>query len=140
VLRLLGGATFGANLNLTIQMAMGVALLAGMRLARRGHYRSHGWCQASVVLLNTILISTIMVPSFERQLLPDLQRLTADAYDSVAFAHAMLGAVAELLGLFVIAVAGTGLVPDRLRFKNYRRWMRTTLVVWWPAIAAGLAT
>jgi plastocyanin/uncharacterized membrane protein YozB (DUF420 family) len=140
VLHLLGGATFVAKLNLTIQIAMGVALLAGMLLARRGHYRSHGWCQASVVLLNTILISTIMVPSFERQLLPDLRRLTADAYGSVAFAHATLGAVAELLGLFVVGVAGTGLVPDRVRFKNYRLWMRTTLVVWWLAIAAGLAT
>ena len=61
------GATFWADLNLVIQIAMGVALLVGMALARRQHFRAHMVCQSSVMLLNLVLICVIMLPAFRRQ-------------------------------------------------------------------------
>ena len=36
------GATFAADLNLIVQLAMGVALLAGAFLARRKRFSAHG--------------------------------------------------------------------------------------------------
>ncbi len=44
-------ASFGADVNLLIQLAMGIALLAGAFLARAKRYTAHGICQALVVLL-----------------------------------------------------------------------------------------
>jgi hypothetical protein len=41
------GATFRADLNLIVQIAMGLALLFGMYLAKRKKFRAHKYCQSS---------------------------------------------------------------------------------------------
>lgn len=120
---------------------MGVALLAGMRLARLRQFRAHARCQTIVMLLNLVMIALIMVPSFHRQVSPNLGKATADLYYALPSIHAALGSVAELLGLYVVLVAlGVRLVPIRLRFHNYRAWMRTTLALWWIVIGFGVGT
>lgn len=133
------GGTFRADVNLSLQLAMGVALLAGMALARAGRYRAHRWCQTSVVLLNLLLIAGLMAPSFEAQVRPHV-REAASLYFAVPLVHAALGTLAECLGIYVILVAGTRVVPRRLRFRRFRIWMRATLAVWWIVIALGAAT
>jgi len=35
---------------------------------------------------------------------------------------------AELAGLYIVIVAGTNMLPQRLSFKNWERWMRAELV------------
>lgn len=134
------GATWRADLNLALQLLMGLALLLGMWLARQKRFRAHAVCQASVLLFNLLLIASIMLPSFRLQTLP---RLTANLHKTdVAFAtvHAGLGTLAELLGLYVILVAGTKLLPEGWRFKNYKPWMRATLALWWLVILLGVGT
>ena len=42
------GAPFGADLNLVVQLIMGVALIAGALLARQKRYTGHGICQTAV--------------------------------------------------------------------------------------------
>src|SRR6266496_2208861 len=66
------GATFRADLNLVVQLAMGLALLVGMFLARRKKFRAHKYCQSSVMLLNLVMIFLIMAPSFHKQVQPQL--------------------------------------------------------------------
>src|SRR5437899_11288476 len=65
------GATLNADLNLLVQLTMGVALLVGMFLARRNRFTAHGICQATVMLLNLAMIGLIMWPSF-RGVIPQL--------------------------------------------------------------------
>jgi plastocyanin/uncharacterized membrane protein YozB (DUF420 family) len=134
------GATFAADLNLVVQLAMGAALVTGMFLARRKNYRLHARCQASVVLLNLVMIVLIMAPQFHKQVEPNLAQITTDRYYTLPFFHAALGTVAEVLGLYVILVAGTDMIPKSLRFDNYKPWMRTTLALWWTVIGLGVAT
>jgi plastocyanin/uncharacterized membrane protein YozB (DUF420 family) len=135
------GATFAADLNLLVQIGMGVALLAGAWLARRRRFRAHGRCQATVMLLNVVMILLVMAPSFHRQVSPNLQNTRSDLYYALPALHAGLGTIAELLGLYVVLVAsGAPVVPIRLRFTDYRRWMRTTLVLWWVVLAFGVGT
>ena len=50
------GATFEADLNLTMQVVMAVALIAGAVLAKRKRYSAHGICQTTVLLLNLMMI------------------------------------------------------------------------------------
>jgi plastocyanin/uncharacterized membrane protein YozB (DUF420 family) len=134
------GATMRADLNLSIQLLMGMALLFGMYLARRGKYRAHKYCQSSVLILNLAMIFLIMAPSFHRQVEQELPHRLNDPYYLLPAIHTGLGTIAELLGLYIVLVAGTGIIPERLRFKRYKPWMRTELVLWWVVILFGLGT
>lgn len=129
-----------ANVNLAAQIAMGLALLVGMMLARRKLFRAHGICQATVVLLNLIPIFYYMLPVFRRGVLPGVPARLNDAYYAVSTAHAALGTIAEMLGLYILLVAGTKLLPQALRFKKWKRWMRTELIIWWVVIGFGIGT
>ena len=134
------GATFRADLNLVVQIAMGLALLVGMMLARRKQFRAHKYCQSSVMLLNLLMIFLIMAPSFHDQVEPQLFGGLKDSYYLVPYIHTVLGTIAELLGLYIVLVAATKIVPKRLRFKRYKPWMRTELALWWIVVLIGLAT
>ncbi len=132
------GATFGADLNLIVQIAMGGALLAGAFLARRRRFKAHAICQTTVMLLNVVMIAVVMWPSFWRQVVPRIPAHLGDYYYAVATAHAGLGIVTELLGLYIVAVAATGVVPRRLRFQRWKLWMRTELGLWWAVVLIGI--
>jgi uncharacterized membrane protein YozB (DUF420 family) len=134
------GARFGSDLNLIVQLLMGLALLLGMFLARTGFYRAHAICQSSVVLLNLVLIALIMLPPFARDIVPGLPRRLSQSYYWLPTLHATLGGVTQLLGLYILLRAGTDWLPERLRFANYKLWMRTTFALWWSVILLGIAT
>ena len=133
------GGTFAADLNLLLQVTMALALTVGMFLARQKHYFAHGCVQSTVVILNLIPIAMIMLPSFRQQVAPQVPAGLSDKYYSVALAHTMVGSLAELLGLYVI-LTGMKLLPESIRFRNYKVWMRSTLGVWWVAVALGIFT
>lgn len=134
------GARLGSDVNLVVQLLMGFVLVLGMAIARRGMYRAHAICQSSVVLLNLLLIASIMLPPFARDIVPGLPRRLDQAYYFLPTLHAVLGAAAELLGLYILVRAGTKWLPERLCFRNYKLWMRTTLALWWSVILLGIAT
>jgi len=134
------GATFRADLNLVVQILMGIALLYGMYLARRRKFKAHKYCQSLVMILNLVMISLIMVPSFHKQVQPQVPGGLKETYYLVAYLHAMLGAIAEVLGLYIVLVAATKIVPPKLRFKRYKPWMRTELAIWWLVTLFGIGT
>ena len=134
------GATFGADLNLIVQIAMGVALIAGTFLARRKRYTAHGVCQTAVMLLNLVMIGLVMWPSFQQQVRPALPKVLHKWYYAAATIHALLGVTAELLGLYIVIVAGTSALPQWLRFKDWKRWMRTELILWSIVVLTGVGT
>ena len=133
-------APWQADLTLLIEAVMGIALLAGAVLARRRRYGAHAWCQSAVVLLNLVVIGFAMAPSFYIQLAPKIPQAMRKSYYAIATGHAALGVVAELTGLYVILAAGTNLLPKFLRLRNYRGWMRATLILWWAVLLLGVAT
>ena len=134
------GAGFKANFNLVSQLAMGVALIGGGLLARAKRYAAHGICQSAVLLINLILIAFVMWPSFQGQVLPALSKHMVDRYSGAAAAHGFLGAIAELLGLYIVLAAGTEILPPRLRISRWKLWMRIELVLWWLVIVTGVLT
>ena len=126
------------NINLIAQLSMGIILLIGMVLARRKWYRAHGICQSAVVILNLIPIATFMLPVFRHGILSGLSTNPDSFFVTIAIAHAALGTIAEIFGIYIILSAGTNLLPETLRFKNYKKWMRLELALWWLAIASGI--
>jgi uncharacterized membrane protein YozB (DUF420 family) len=134
------GATFAADLNLVVQLITGIALLVGGLLAKQKRYAGHGVCQTSVLLLNLWMIALVMWPSFQQQVGPAFPRVFHKRYFTVATIHAALGVAAELLGLYIVMVAGTNLLPQRLCLKRWKLWMRAELVLWWSVLLSGLWT
>lgn len=134
------GATFEADLNLVVQVVMGLALIGGAVLAKRKRYRAHGICQTTVLLLNLLMIGLVMWPSFQQQVRPALPKVLHKWYHAAATIHALLGITAELFGLYIVIVAGTNALPEWLRFKDWKRWMRTELVLWSIVVLTGVGT
>jgi hypothetical protein len=66
------GAPFAADLNLIVQLMMGVALIAGTFLAKRRRYRAHDICQTTVLVLNLLMIALVMWPSFQLSFLDSI--------------------------------------------------------------------
>jgi hypothetical protein len=129
-----------ADVTLLLELAMGVGLLIGALLARMRRFRQHAWCQSVIVLLNCAAIVLTMMPSFRLQVIPRLPAKLGKTHYALATAHAALGAVAELAGLYVLLAAGTTVLPRTLRITDYKLWMRTVLVLWWVVLVLGLAT
>ena len=133
-------ASFGADVNLLVQLAMGIALLAGAFLARAKRYTAHGICQALVLLLNLPMIALVMWPSFHQRVLPRLATRFAKRNYAIATAHGALGALAEVLGLYILLVAGTNVLPVTWRVQRWKLWMRIELVLWWVVLLLGFGT
>ena len=134
------GATFEADFNLVVQLAMAAALVAGVFLAKQGRYKAHGICQTTVLLLNLVMIGLVMWPGFRRQAIPRSLSVLHRSYYAAPLVHAALGMTAELLGLYIVLVAGTNVLPMWLRFTNWKLWMRTEFVLWFVVIISGMGT
>jgi hypothetical protein len=116
---------------LLLEMGMGAGLLAGAWLARVGRFRIHAACQSAIVILNLALIIRVV---------PKLPGRIGRPYYALATAHAVMGGVAELGGLYILLAAGTDLLPEKLRIVRLRVWMRSLLLIWWIVLLLGMAT
>lgn len=133
-------APLGADLALLLEMAMGFGLLFGAWLARTGRLRQHAWCQSAIALVNLAVIAVAMIPSFRSQVLPRIPSKLSKPYYGLASMHAGLGTVAELAALYLLLAVGTRLLPEKLRIKRYKAWMRGVVLLWWLGLLLGVAT
>jgi uncharacterized membrane protein YozB (DUF420 family) len=133
-------ASRSADLVLLLEIAMGAGLLLGAWLARLGRFRQHAWCQSLIVLLNLLIIVLLMIPSFRVHVWPRIPAKLGKAYYALGTAHAALGSVTELAGLYILLSAGTRILPEKFRIARYKVWMRSVLVLWWLVLFLGFAT
>ena len=133
-------APLAADLVLLLEIAMGVGLTIGARLARMRHFRLHALCQSGIVLLNLVVISLSMICSFRTHVAPGIPAKLDRAYYGFGVAHAALGSGTEVVALYILLAAGTRVLPQRFRITRYKLWMRCVLVLWWIALLLGFAT
>jgi hypothetical protein len=133
-------AGYRADLNLTIQLAMGMALFFGAVLARAKRFLAHGICQSAVLVLNLLMICLWMLPSFLSQVSPHLPKRLGKRFYAVATIHGVVGMLAEILGLYIVLGAGTKILPETWRFKRWKIWMRIELILWWIVLLMGVVT
>jgi len=129
-----------ADLMLLLEIAMGVGLLTGAWLARARRFRQHACCQSVIVLLNLAVIGLMMIPSFHVHVFPRIPGRLGKAYYALATTHAGLGTFTELAALYILLSAGTQVLPEKLRIRKYKPWMRGVLVLWWGVLFLGIAT
>lgn len=133
-------STFGGDANLVVQLGLGALLLVGVVLVRRGGHRAHGACQTAALVGALVLTVVWMAPAFHETYWDALARRVVNRVNIAVVAHVVAGTLALGLGIWVVLVAGTPLVPARWRFADYKRWMRPLLALWWLAIALGVVT
>jgi uncharacterized membrane protein YozB (DUF420 family) len=133
-------APLAADLVLLLEIAMGVGLTIGARLARMRHFRPHALCQSLIVLLNLVVITLPMICSFRVHVAPGIPARLDRAYYGFGVAHATLGSVTEAAALYILLGAGTHVLPERFRITKYKIWMRSVLVLWWITLLLGFAT
>lgn len=125
---------------LAIELAIAGLLVVGMFVVRRGHVRAHMIIQSSMVLVNIPIVLVLMMPYFLQYVWPGLPTDVGQAYFLWPTVMLCAGAVAEAIGVYILLVAGTTLIPERWRFRRYKLWMRTELILWWAVVLAGVAT
>ena len=129
-----------ADLVLFLEIGIALGLLVGAWLARKRKFREHTWCQSVAVLLNLVLVAVVMVPTFREQVSPKIPAKLGKSYVGLPASHGALGGIVEVIALYILLAAGTKLLPERLRIRRYKLWMRTVLVAWWLVLLLGAAT
>ena len=123
-----------------VEVGMAVTLLVGMFVVRSGRVRLHAYLQSSIVLGNLPVILIWMLPRYLSLIVPGLPDELLEPFYLVPTLMLAVGALAEGLGVYILLVAATNLLPERWRFRAYKRWMRTELCLWWSVVALGLLT
>jgi uncharacterized membrane protein YozB (DUF420 family) len=127
-------ATLVADINLLVQTALFFILVIAALQARNRRYDSHRTLMTVAVVINAAAIVAVMNPSFFR-VLPFAVRNPDAPGPTVMWPHVALGAVAELMGAFL--VIRLGLEPASA--PRLRRVMAVTLLLWLAALVVGFA-
>lgn len=131
-------ASMLSDLALVLGTLSAVMLTIGWQLARHQHYGIHRWVQTSGVILNSLVVALVMLNSFLANVLPAIPARLGESYYGVATVHALIGLVTLVLGWFVVLRAN-GLMPQALRFQNYKPVMRTAYALYMLATALGVS-
>ena len=134
------GAPNTSDWVLIFELAVGLLLIVGMFLVRRGYIRAHMYIQSSMILINIPVVLWWMVPEYMLYVWPGLPAGIHMEFYWVPTVMLVAGIAAEVLGIYIILVATTSLIPERFRFRNYKLWMRSELILWWVVLLAGIST
>ena len=126
------------NVSLTLQIVILFLLILGLPLVRGANSRknliSHGYLTLVALVLHTILIFLVMVPTFTSGL-GELSGLSF--LDSITvWSHIVLGTAAEVLAIGII-VPWLYKRPSRITCAKMKKWMMPTFVIWVIAIVNG---
>jgi len=130
-------ATLRSDLTLILILISALLFNIGFILARRKRFEAHRWVQTTSVTLNTLVVLISMVTSYIIHILPGIPAKLNQGDYAVTTVHGMVGAIALLWGIFVM-LRGNKLVPKRLRFKNYKLFMRGAYAFYMLATLGGV--
>lgn len=122
------------------EIALGLVLVLGLLVVRRGRVRLHMYLQSAVVLVNLPIALLAMLPPYLDYVWPGLPADLGQSFYLYPTIMLVAGLLAEGLGLYIVLVAATSWLPERLRFRRYKLVMRTELILWWAVLLTGLGT
>lgn len=129
---------FATDMTLVLSLLVAAALTVGVVLARRRDFRSHRIVQTAAASSNAVLVLWMMVFPFFDFVAPGIPERLGERFYWVTTLHAIVGAAALLLGVFVVLRAN-GLMPQSLRFRNYKGFMRVSYALYMMATLIGVA-
>lgn len=126
------------NVSLSLQVAILFLLILGLPFVRSQSSRKnltwHGYSTVAALVLHTILILLVMVPSFTKGV-SEFGELSI--FNSITvWSHAVLGTTAEVLGI-VLVVAWLRRGPSKMACALWKKWMMPTFIIWTVSIVNG---
>lgn len=128
-------AFFLSDVNLLLQLVILVVLILAVFFKSRQSYLRHGATMGIAVTLHTVLIFSIMVPSFASLVGSFGNLFWSSAL--VILLHAVLGSLVELLGLYLVVAWALNRWNVKVCFGN-KRFMKPTIILWLIEIALGM--
>ena len=131
-------APFLSDLSLILILLTAIMFTIGWQLARHAHYETHRWVQTVAAVINAVVVLGFMINSYVTHIFPGIPAKLLTGDYAVTTVHALVGTIGLLLGIFVV-LRGNELVPNALRFKNYKLFMRTSYIVYMLATLLGVS-
>jgi uncharacterized membrane protein YozB (DUF420 family) len=121
-----------ADINLILQIVILAMLIIGLAYKQKGKFAFHGSAMLIAVVLNAVSFFFVMWPSFATF---DFSVLNSTV-EIVSLTHGILGGIAEILGVFLVAAWGMQkTVQSCIRRKMI---MRITMILWLIALVLGI--
>lgn len=130
-------AGLGADLTLILMIVAAVLFTVGVVLAKRKRMQAHGRVQTAAVCLNAVLVLFWMVRSLFVYIIPEIPSKLGQSMYAVTTVHAVVGLVGMLLGVFIV-LRTSDRVPQRLRFTDYKLFMRVSYMLYMLAALGGV--
>jgi hypothetical protein len=126
------------NVSFILQIIILFLLILGLPFFRgqinRKNFILHGYSTVFALVLHTVLIFLVMIPSFTNGL-GELAGLSL--FDSLTvWSHAVLGTVAEGLAIIMV-VSWLSKGPLQLACSRWKKWMMPLFIVWVISIVNG---
>jgi hypothetical protein len=126
------------NVSLILQIVILFLLILGLPFVRGQssvkNFIMHGYSTLAALILHTILIFLVMIPSFAEEI-GEINGLSMLASFTV-WSHAVLGTTAEIMGI-IIVVAWVRKGPSKMACAAWKKWMLLTFVIWVISIVNG---
>ncbi len=130
-------APMRSDITLVLILITAILFTIGWRLAVNKKYEAHRWVQTTAATLNAIVVLVAMVNVFIVYIIPGIPgKLLQGSYGATTL-HGLVGAIGLVLGVFIVLRANN-LVPQSLRFKNYKLFMRTSYIIYMLATLLGV--
>ncbi len=126
------------NVSLVLQIVILFLLVLGLPFVKginsKKNLARHGYLTIVALVLHTILILIVMVPSFTGNF-GEIGELSAIALFTV-WSHAVLGTTAEVLGIILVGV-WLSKPLSKMNCAKMKRWMAPTFIIWAVSIVNG---
>jgi uncharacterized membrane protein YozB (DUF420 family) len=130
-------ATFRSDATLVLILVSILLLTAGWQLRVHKHPGMHCPLQAVAVIINTAVVAGVMIRSYFVNILPGVPGKLLHGITGIATLHGVIGAFSVMLGVFVVLRAYR-LVPQSLRFTNYKFFMRVSYLLYLTSALLGV--
>jgi uncharacterized membrane protein YozB (DUF420 family) len=130
-------ATFRSDATLVLILLSMVLLTLGWQLRVHNHKRLHCFIQPAAVILNAAVVAVVMITTFVAVILPGIPAKLFEGSYGITALHGLIGAISVVFGIFVVLRANE-LVPQALRFNNYKFFMRTSYLLYLLSTVLGV--
>ena len=126
------------NISLVLQIVILFLLILGLPFAKglntKKNLAIHGYLTIAALVLHTILILIVMIPSF-RNGFGEIGELSAISSFTV-WSHVVLGTAAEISGIILVGAWLSNPI-SKMGCTRMKRWMLPTFIIWAVAIVNG---